>query len=179
MPIRGNPALQRNASRARRGADTSEHAQAALDADRPSLRSSRVASCSANGIELEGANVVITNVAPDEGLSAPFNSWFTLFGQFFDHGLDLVAKGGSGTVFIPLLPDDPLYVPTQPDQFHGADARDHRRAGRRRHHGDCRRHAYRPVNTTTSFVDQNQTYTSHPSHQVFLREYVLDRRPTR
>ena len=55
-----------------------------------------------NGIELDGANVVITNIAPDEGLSAPFNSWFTLFGQFFDHGLDLVGKGGSGTVFIPL-----------------------------------------------------------------------------
>ena len=64
----------------------------------------------ANGIELEGANVVIRNQAPDEGLSAPFNSWFTLFGQFFDHGLDLVAKGGNGTVFIPLMPDDPLYV---------------------------------------------------------------------
>ena len=32
----------------------------------------------------------------------------------------------------------------------------------------------RPVNTTTSFVDQNQTYTSHPSHQVFLRQYVLN-----
>ena len=30
------------------------------------------------------------------------------------------------------------------------------------------------TNTTTSFVDQNQTYTSHPSHQVFLREYVAD-----
>ena len=30
------------------------------------------------------------------------------------------------------------------------------------------------VNTTTPFVDQNQTYTSHPSHQVFLREYELD-----
>ena len=28
-------------------------------------------------------------------------------------------------------------------------------------------------NQTTPFVDQNQTYTSHPSHQVFLREYVL------
>jgi hypothetical protein len=28
-------------------------------------------------------------------------------------------------------------------------------------------------NTTTPFVDQNQTYTSHPSHQVFLREYHL------
>ena len=31
----------------------------------------------------------------------------------------------------------------------------------------------RPVNTTTSFVDQNQTYTSHSSHQVFLRQYEL------
>ena len=29
------------------------------------------------------------------------------------------------------------------------------------------------TNTTTSFVDQNQTYTSHPSHQVFLREYAM------
>ena len=69
------------------------------------------------GIELDGANVVIPNVAPDEGLSAPFNSWFTLFGQFFDHGLDLVNKGGSGTVFIPLQPDDPLYDPTSPTNF--------------------------------------------------------------
>ena len=30
------------------------------------------------------------------------------------------------------------------------------------------------MNQTTPFVDQNQTYTSHPSHQVFLREYELD-----
>src|SRR4029453_17123199 len=29
------------------------------------------------------------------------------------------------------------------------------------------------INTTTPFVDQNQTYTSHPSHQVFLREYMI------
>jgi len=28
------------------------------------------------------------------------------------------------------------------------------------------------VNQTTPFVDQNQTYSSHPSHQVFLREYA-------
>ena len=76
----------------------------------------------ATGIEMDGANVVITNSAPDEGLSAPFNSWFTLFGQFFDHGLDLVAKGGNGTVFIPLMPDDPLYVRRR-NQLHGADAR--------------------------------------------------------
>ena len=29
-------------------------------------------------------------------------------------------------------------------------------------------------NTTSPFVDQNQTYSSHPSHQVFLRAYELD-----
>ena len=81
-------------------------AQAALDAQDDAL----MTLLDANGVELQGANVVITNSAPDEGLSAPFNSWFTLFGQFFDHGLDLVAKGGNGTVFIPLMPDDPLYV---------------------------------------------------------------------
>ena len=33
------------------------------------------------------------NSTPDEGLSAGFNTWFTFFGQFFDHGLDLVTKG--------------------------------------------------------------------------------------
>jgi hypothetical protein len=154
-------------------------AQAALDANDDALS----ALLAANGIELEGANVVIRNQAPDEGLSAPFNSWFTLFGQFFDHGLDLVAKGGNGTVFIPLMPDDPLFVPGGNTNFmvltratlagpgadgilgddpttllvnEGADDTD------------------RPVNNTTSFVDQNQTYTSHPSHQVFLRQYVLN-----
>ena len=56
----------------------------------------------------DGNTLFIANVAPDVGLSAPFNSWFTLFGQFFDHGLDLVNKGGNGTVVIPLQPDDPL-----------------------------------------------------------------------
>ena len=114
----------------------------------------------------------IGNVTPDAGLSAPYNSWFTLFGQFFDHGLDLVTKGG-GTVFIPLQPDDPLYS-TEPGAANfmlltratnqpgpdgvlgtGDDVQEH-------------------TNTTTPFVDQNQTYTSHPSHQVFLREYALD-----
>jgi Ca2+-binding RTX toxin-like protein len=121
-----------------------------------------------NGVTLE-----IPNTSPDEGLSASFNSWFTLFGQFFDHGLDLVAKGGNGTVFIPLAADDPL-------RTHGLDGI----AG----NGDevLPQNAFMAVtrttpfsgtealNTTSSFVDQNQTYTSHPSHQVFLREYVLD-----
>ena len=123
------------------------------------------------GIAMDGDNVHLPAVAPDEGLSAPFNSWFTLFGQFFDHGLDLVNKGGSGTVFIPLQPDDPLYVEGSHTNFMvltratvgpGAD-------GVMGTSDDTR-----PVNTTTAYVDQNQTYTSHPSHQVFLRQYVLN-----
>jgi Ca2+-binding RTX toxin-like protein len=143
-----------------------EAARAALDASDDALMTLLTNS----GIELSGANVVITNTAPDEGLSAPFNSWFTLFGQFFDHGLDLVAKGGSGTVFIPLQADDPLYDPASPTNFMvltrasvgaGTD-------GIMNTADDVR-----PVNNTTSFVDQNQTYTSHPSHQVFLRQYEL------
>jgi Ca2+-binding RTX toxin-like protein len=136
----------------------------------------------ANGVELDGVNIVITNAAPDEGLSAPFNSWFTLFGQFFDHGLDLVAKGGNGTVFIPLMPDDPLYVPGGSTNFMvltratlagpGADGIlvDNPATAV----NEAADNTDRPVNTTTSFVDQNQTYTSHPSHQVFLRAYVLN-----
>ena len=35
----------------------------------------------------------IPNVKPDFGLTVPFNAWMTFFGQFFDHGLDLVTKG--------------------------------------------------------------------------------------
>ncbi|WP_223450304.1 MULTISPECIES: peroxidase family protein [unclassified Pseudomonas] len=111
------------------------------------------------------------NTAPDAGLSAPFNAWMTFFGQFFDHGLDLVTKGGSGTIFIPLQPDDPLYVPggnanfmvlTRATNQPGAD-------GILGTADDIHEHS----NTTTPFVDQNQTYSSHPSHQVFLRGYLL------
>ncbi|ATU94434.1 peroxidase family protein [Phyllobacterium zundukense] len=149
----GDPVAQQAAADA---LATFNAATAALDAVRGPLDTL----LTTNGIVLEGENIQITNVAPDEGLSAPFNSWFTLFGQFFDHGLDLVAKGGAGTVFIPLMPDDPLYVPGGTTNFMvltratlGPDG---------------------PVNTTTSFVDQNQTYASHASHQVFLRDYEFN-----
>jgi hypothetical protein len=40
---------------------------------------------------------------------APVNSWFAIFGQFFDHGLDLIGKGGNGKITIALDPSDPLY----------------------------------------------------------------------
>ena len=62
-------------------------------------------------------------------------------------------------------------APGSHDQLHGPDAGHHRR--------DQTTCSAPPTtststsNTTTPFVDQNQTYTSHPSHQVFLREYAL------
>ena len=83
-----------------------------------------------------------------------------------------MTKGGSGTVYIPLQPDDPLYRPGSPTNFMVLT----RATNQPGHDGilgtadDVHEH----TNTTTPFVDQNQTYTSHPSHQVFLREYVLD-----
>jgi len=113
--------------------------------------------------------IYVPNTAPDEGLSAPFNTWFVFFGQFFDHGLDLVNKGGNGTLIVPLMPDDPLYVPGSPTNFltltratrlPGAD-------------GVVGTDDDTNNNQTSPFVDQNQTYTSHPAHQVFLREYEL------
>ena len=106
------------------------------------------------------ATLFVQNVAADEGLSAPFNGWMTLFGQFFDHGLDLVAKGGYGTVYIPLQPDDPLYVPGGSSNFMAVTRATLGPDGQ-------------PINNVTPFVDQNQTYTSHPSAQVFHREYVM------
>jgi Ca2+-binding RTX toxin-like protein len=115
------------------------------------------AALAAHGVELEGNTVILPNVAPDEGLSAPYNSWFTLFGQFFDHGLDLVQKGGNGTIYIPLEPDDPLFNPASPNTNFMALTRSPT---------DAR-------NLTTPWVDQNQTYTSAGSHQLFLREYEM------
>lgn len=53
----------------------------------------------------------IPNVSPDAGLTAGFNAWMTFFGQFFDHGLDLVSKSSTDIVFIPLRPDDPCSWP--------------------------------------------------------------------
>ncbi|PSJ45132.1 heme peroxidase [Zobellella endophytica] len=111
----------------------------------------------------------IPNQAPDEGLTAPFNSWMTFFGQFFDHGLDLINKGDNGSVFIPLQPDDPLFVEGSPTNFMILT-----RATNEVFIGPNGEEIRTQVNQTTPFVDQNQTYTSHASHQVFLREYELD-----
>jgi Ca2+-binding RTX toxin-like protein len=139
----------------------------------------------AGGEEAGASNVdgeiFIPNTAPDEALSAPFNAWFTFFGQFFDHGLDLVNKGGNGTIVIPLNADDPLVTHGQDGiEGNGDEVPPNRRFltltratrlpgpdGQVGTADDTHN------NQTTPFIDQNQTYTSHPSHQTFLREYVL------
>lgn len=108
----------------------------------------------------DGETLSIPNQSPDIGLSPAFNGWMTFFGQFFDHGLDLIPKGGNGIVFIPLQPDDPLYVEGSSTNFMLLT----------RARVDENRET---VNLTTPFIDQNQTYTSHPSHQIFIREYVI------
>ena len=126
---------------------------------------------------LPALTLTLPNATPDAALSAGFNTWFTLFGQFFDHGLDLVDKGGTARSSCRCKPDDPLFVAGSPTNFMvltratnistnpGAD-------GILGTTDDVHRHN----NETTPFVDQNQTYTSHASHQVFLREYDARRR---
>ena len=124
----------------------------------------------------------LPHVAPDAGFSASYNSLFTLFGQFFDHGLDLAAKGGSGSVFVPLQSDDPLYIPGSATNFmvltratngpgpDGVLGDDPATADIDESLDDTKD----ATNQVTPYIDNNQTYTSHPSHQVFLREYTLD-----
>src|SRR6185312_6870011 len=62
----------------------------------------------------------IPNITTDVGLSPPFNSVFTFFGQFFDHGVDQTVKTG-GTVFVPLRPDDPLITLGPDGKPHSGD----------------------------------------------------------
>lgn len=128
-----------------------------------------------------GQTLFIPNVTTDVGLSPPYNSLFTLFGQFFDHGVDQTVKGGSGTVFVPLKADDPL-IPGKDRKLGTADDLDPNLRfmvltrgtnqpgpdGQVGTSDDVRD----TLNTDTAWVDQSQTYTSHPSHQVFVREYV-------
>src|SRR4051812_148401 len=121
----------------------------------------------------------IPNVTTDVGLSPPFNSLFTFFGQFFDHGVDQTVKTGA-TVFVPLKADDPLRL-LGPDGIAGTGdevpasqafmvlTRAQVGPGP---DGVLGTADDGPNNTDTPWVDQSQTYASHASHQVFLREYA-------
>ena len=114
----------------------------------------------------------ILNVAPNAGRTSPYTGIFVIFGQFFDHGLDLVGKTNSEMVLVPLKKDDPLYTTGSQSNFMAMNRTilgPNAPVGTDTPAGE---------NYTTPYIDQNQTYTSHPSHQVFLREYVSQSRPT-
>ncbi len=127
---------------------------------------------SPEGCTPSGQTLPIPNVTTDVGLSPPYNSLFTIFGQFFDHGIDKVTTGGSGTVFVPLKADDPLYVEGANTNFMVLSRATNRPGpdGQLGTTDDIRE----ALNTDTPFVDQSQTYTSHASHQVFLRQYAMN-----
>jgi Ca2+-binding RTX toxin-like protein len=143
-----------------------------------------VVPCDANGLPAgcvpPGQTLFIPNVTTDVGLSPPYNSLFTYFGQFFDHGLDKITNGGNGTVIVPLKDDDPLIV--GPDGLAGTadDPANPPPPGQRfmtltRGSIVTGADGFRSApNTDTPFVDQSQTYTSHSSHQVFLRQYTMN-----
>ena len=150
---------------------TGDAATAAAEAAADAADEAVIAELVSHGVSMDQANVFIKNIAADLGDTASFNGFMTIFGQFFDHGLDLTAKGGSGTIYIPLHPDDPLYVEGSHTNFMvltratnepGPD-------GALGTPDDIREHR----NETTPWTDLNQVYTSNPSHQVFLREYVM------
>jgi Ca2+-binding RTX toxin-like protein len=171
--------------------DTAEAASNAADAAAVAPVNTLNAAVVAAGLSVsDDGSILIEHQSADIGLSPPNSGWMTLFGQFFDHGLDLVSKGGNGTVYIPLTADDPLYDfgrdgVVSSDDGTGADgirgnADDSpnfmalTRVTPFNANGQPDPNGTESQNTTTPFVDQNQTYTSHASHQVFLREYATD-----
>ena len=128
----------------------------AAEEDQADARTALTNALAESGVTITSdGSIVVEHRSADIGLSPGNSSWMTIFGQFFDHGLDLLAKGGQGTVYIPLQPDDPLYVEGSSSNFMAL----------------TRASGNPGTNLITPWIDQNQTYTSHPSHQVFLREY--------
>ncbi|GER23390.1 hypothetical protein NCCP1664_18860 [Zafaria cholistanensis] len=119
----------------------------------------------------EGETLDIPNVTTDFGLSPPYNGFFALFGQFFDHGVDSTRKTNN-FVMMPLAADDPLVVEGKvpANQRFMVLNRAENQPGPDGQLGTADDVAD-GTNTNSPWVDQSQTYSSHPSHHVFLREY--------
>ena len=100
------------------------------------------------------SNILGAQEADLSGNAADVNSLFTAFGQYFDHGLDFLGKGGNGTIQI----GTPGTVPNPADLTRGTvDSIDAN--GIPQH-----------LNKTSPFADQNQTYGSNELVGQFLRE---------
>lgn len=111
----------------------------------------------------------INSVAADPRLSG----WFVLFGQFFDHGLDFIAKPGDGpTIQIALAVDDPMYGQIGPDGQPVTSITINRAtpdAGTGVNGIPATYH-----NNTSPYIDQSQTYGSNEQIDLLLRKWVLD-----
>ncbi len=118
---------------------------------------------------------------PNPGIlgGVPYNEWFVAFGQFFDHGLDFISKGG-GYVMIELSPSDPLYVdPSDPAYIPGASnvmmlsrASLANPADDFNADGTLKAGAVPQFNNNTGLlIDQSQTYGSHAAVNVLVRQY--------
>lgn len=140
----------------------------------PRIISNLVADTSVNNPFLPTDGSHVGNPGDPSIFVTPFNSLMTIFGQFFDHGLDFIAKGGSGTVVIPLLPGDPNYVVGSSTNFMamtratvtpivGSTLPD----GTPLAAGQVGTN----LNTTAPLVDQSQTYGSSDAMLFYLKEY--------
>ncbi|MEQ1639843.1 MAG: peroxidase family protein, partial [Novosphingobium sp.] len=108
--------------------------------------------------------------AQNPGVS-PTNGWFTIFGQFFDHGLDFIDKGGQGkSIKITFAADDPLYGEL------GSDGRPATYISVARATVDGFDAEGNPtyINHTAPLIDQSQSYGSHAAVTELLREWVID-----
>ena len=103
-----------------------------------------------------------------------YNAWFVAFGQFFDHGLDFVQKGASGTITIEIKPGDPLYVdPSDPGYVAGvSNVMRVSRANLANPASDFNPDGTLIAGTTPIYknntgllIDQSQTYGSHESDE--------------
>jgi Ca2+-binding RTX toxin-like protein len=100
---------------------------------------------------------------------SPVNSWFGIFGQFFDHGLDKLSAGGQHTtVKIALAVDDPLYGVLGPDGQPVTSITINRATVV----GDDANGDPTFKNSTSPFIDQSQTYGSSDQITNLLREWV-------
>jgi Ca2+-binding RTX toxin-like protein len=143
---------------------------------------SAMATAIANGLEVETRTFVASDGAVhDEAILRNLNSvaldpslsgWNTLFGQFFDHGLDFIDKPGAGVkIKISLAPNDPLY--RAPDLAHGDPGNTSITITRATIASTA---AMGPeyTNHDTPYIDQNQTYGGDVQITNLLREWVKD-----
>jgi Ca2+-binding RTX toxin-like protein len=106
----------------------------------------------------------ISNLVAVQGEDTPdaaneANIFFMAFGQYVDHGLDFVAKGGSGTLEIGGPGSSRAPGSDNPADLTRASVSGFDADGTPLH-----------INKISNFVDQNQTYGSNELVGIFLRE---------